>query len=604
MSGWAQASKVYVVLTLCCGLALVCGCIPSPTPEPVPTAPTIPENTPSPTPTPAPPDTLRLLYYEAPTILNPYLSSGTKDFEASRIVYEPLASVDADGQLVPILAATIPTRDNGDVSADYTSVTWRLRPGLRWSDGEPVTAHDVQFTYAYITNPQVPASFATLYETVERVDVVDELTVRVHFTAPNPAWDVPFVGYGGCILPEHVFAPYANEIAPDAPANLQPVGTGPYMVTSFQNDKILFLAGQPVVTKRILYEPNPHYREPGLLAFDQVELLGGGSPELARKVLFDEGEADYVYNLQVSGDELQTLMAQSEHGRVNFHFDSGIVFLSINHTDPQQESQQAFLHPILADTRVRQALAHAVNRERISEEVFGEAARPIWNMLVAPPQYQVDTRPYPYDLEQARVLLDQAGWHDLDGDGVREKDGRELRLGCMTYVSPRMEALLRLIAQDFAQIGVALETEVVDASVLFSSDITQDKIVEKFPSDVMVFEMAMDSHDPGAYVGWWRCSQIPQQENKWAAGLNLGRWCDPSYDALYAELQHTFDPDDRRRLLVQMNDRLMEEVVFIPIAHVAELSGINTSLQGVEMTPWDTATWNIAAWYRETQASE
>jgi peptide/nickel transport system substrate-binding protein len=604
MSGAMQARGLCLALTVVCGLAFVWGCGSSAPPVPPPTRPDSPDNALQPDPTPVHTDTLRLMYYESPTILNPYLSSGSKDFEASRIVYEPLASVDSAGNLVPILAAAIPTRENGDISADYTSVTWRLRPGLRWSDGAAMTAQDVQFTFSYITNEAVPASFASLYEMVERVEVVDDVTLTVHFRGPNPAWDVPFVGYGGCILPKHIFEPYNNQTAPEAPANNQPVGTGPYMVTSVQPDKILFLDGQQVETKRITYLPNPYYREREGLAFDKIELYGGGSPEQATKELFEEGKYDYVYNLQVSGDELQALLKQPGYGQVVFNFDSGIVLLTINHTDPREGSQLAHPHPILADTQVRQALAHAIDRQRIAAEVFGQAARPTWNMLVAPPQYQMNTRHHPYNLEQARALLAAAGWHDLDGDGVREKDGRELRLECLTYVSPRMQALLHIMARDFEQVGIALETSLADPGTLFSSDISKDMIVEKFPSDMMVFEMTMDSRDPGDYVGWWRCSQIPQRENDWAAGLNVGRWCRPAYDALYEQSLHTFDTEERRQLLGRMNDMLMEEVVFIPIVHVAELSGIHRSLWGVALTPWDTATWNIAAWYRERQASE
>ena len=100
-------------------------------------------------------DFLRLFFWQAPTIINPHLSAGTKDLSASRISYEPLASFNAEGELVPFLAAEIPSIQNGGVAEDGRSVTWRLKRGIKWSDGRPYSADDVLFTYQYIPNPQV-----------------------------------------------------------------------------------------------------------------------------------------------------------------------------------------------------------------------------------------------------------------------------------------------------------------------------------------------------------------------------------------------------------------------------------------------------------------
>jgi peptide/nickel transport system substrate-binding protein len=138
--------------------------------------------------------TLRLLFWQAPLTVNPHLSAGTKDLSASRIAYEPLASADADGVLMPILAAEIPSLENGGVAPDGRSVTWKLRQGVIWADGKAFTANDVQFTFEFISNPEVGSTSASNYATVESVDVLDELTVRVNFKAQNPAWDVPFTG--------------------------------------------------------------------------------------------------------------------------------------------------------------------------------------------------------------------------------------------------------------------------------------------------------------------------------------------------------------------------------------------------------------------------
>ncbi|MGL6338005.1 MAG: ABC transporter substrate-binding protein, partial [Waterburya sp.] len=143
--------------------------------------------------------TLKLLYWQAPTILNPHLSTGFKDTEASRITLEPLASYDNKGNLVPILAAEIPTSENGGIAADGKSVTWKLKQNIKWSDGQPFTAEDVVFTHQFVSNPKVGAVSAGTYETVKNVEAIDKYTVKVNFKEVNPAWSLVFIGGEGII---------------------------------------------------------------------------------------------------------------------------------------------------------------------------------------------------------------------------------------------------------------------------------------------------------------------------------------------------------------------------------------------------------------------
>ncbi|EAZ88537.1 ABC transporter substrate-binding protein, partial [Crocosphaera chwakensis] len=167
-------------------------------------------------------DTLRLLYWQAPTILNPHLSTGLKDSEASRITLEPLASYDKNGELIPFLAAEIPTRDNGGIAEDGKSVTWKLKPDIKWSDGTPFTADDVVFTYEFLSNPKVGATSAGDYEIIEKVEALDYDTVKITFKRVNPAWNRFFIGSSGLILPGHIYKQYNGENARQAPANLLP----------------------------------------------------------------------------------------------------------------------------------------------------------------------------------------------------------------------------------------------------------------------------------------------------------------------------------------------------------------------------------------------
>jgi peptide/nickel transport system substrate-binding protein len=167
---------------------------------------------------------LKLLFWQAPTLINPHFAVGTKDQEASRIFYEPLAAWDPEGNLVPVLAAELPSRENGGLSADGKQVTWKIKPGVKWHDGQPVTADDAVFTWEYARDPATAAVTIGSYKDVQ-VEKIDAMTVRVTFQKPTPFWADAFVGIAGCLLPKHHFGEYTGAKSREAPANLKPVGT-------------------------------------------------------------------------------------------------------------------------------------------------------------------------------------------------------------------------------------------------------------------------------------------------------------------------------------------------------------------------------------------
>jgi len=173
---------------------------------------------------------LKLLFWQAATLLNPHFAVGAKDQEGARIFYEPLAGWDPDGNLVPVLAAEIPDIENGGVAADGMSVTWKLKKGVEWHDGQPFTADDVVFNWEYAADPATAATTVGLYRDA-RAEKIDPLTVRVRFDKPTPFWAGPFVAGNGMIIPKHLFEPYKGANSREAPANLKPVGTGPYRAT-------------------------------------------------------------------------------------------------------------------------------------------------------------------------------------------------------------------------------------------------------------------------------------------------------------------------------------------------------------------------------------
>lgn len=589
-------------LTACAGGAL-------------PPAPTL-----APTPSPAPRvgrgvgGVLRILFWQAPTILNPHLASSQKDWAPARITYEPLASFDKDGNLIPILAAEIPSLQNGGVASDGKSVTWKLRPDVKWSDGVPFTAADVKFTFDFIANHEVNgATTFTNYQGIKSVSAEDDLTVRVDFQDVNPAWAVPFVGVQGMIIPRHVFEPYNGANAASAPANLLPIGTGPYRVVRFKPEEVLFLGNTLVETNKIIYEPNPYYRDPDKPYFSRIELKGGGTVNEAARAVLQAGDVDYAANLQINFQEEPDLASGSK-GQLLAPFGAFVERILLNRTDPNRETDDGerssiqFPHPFFSDLRVRQAFAHAIDREAIAK-LYGPTGQPTTNVLVSPPTFASPNTEnlYPFDLAKAASLLDEAGWTDTNNDGIRDngkirKVGEPLitmRVLLQTAASPIRQQTQEIIKRTLSKIQVDVQLTFFDSITFFSSDPTITNTRHHFYADLEMYSTGNRSPDPGSYMRNWICSEIAQKANSWK-GLNKERWCSPAYDVLYQESTTEIDPGQRRKLFMDMNDQLIDDVVVIPLVRQADISGVSNTLVGVDLSPWDADLWNIQDWKRGT----
>lgn len=538
-------------------------------------------------------DVLRLVYSRSTTILNPHLATGYQDFEAARIAYEPLATYDADGELIPVLAATIPTIDNGDLAEDGTRVTWRLQPGLTWADGTPLTAEDVVFTYEFVSNPAVAAATAAFYEGIEQVEALDDTTVEITFSAPTPAWATPFTGQTGILLPRHIFEPHNNSDAREAAANFRSVGTGPYQVETFSRGQVVF-------------EPNPNYRgDPP--AFRQVELVGGVIPYTAARQVLALGEADFAHNLQVEAPVLDQL-AEADLGRVEVTFGGYVERLMLNFADPNQETADGerasldFPHPFLSDPRVRQAIDLAIDRDRIATDLYGPLGLPTAHLLVAPEHYApIPVEPV-YDPEGAAALLDQAGWVDTTGDGVRDRNGMEMQVVFQTSVNPVRQATQAIIRENLAAIGIEVDIRRVRIDDFFGATPDQTTSINHFYADLQAYNAGNDSPDPGPYLKWWLCDEIATQANNWQRPNNA-RYCNPTYDELWLAASTELDSARRAELFRQMDDLLRQDVAVVPLVHRATANAVSHTLTGLTPTPWDASTWDIHRWQRGEAAA-
>ncbi|MCP4350330.1 MAG: peptide ABC transporter substrate-binding protein [Desulfobacterales bacterium] len=548
-------------------------------------------------------DILRMLYWQAPVILNPHLSTAQKDHHVTRIFYEPLASFGNDGNLVPFLAADIPSLENGGLT-DGKSVIWKLKKNVRWSDGEPFTAADVCFTYEFITNPEVGAASAIVYETVENVTALDDYTVKINFREVTPAWYLPFVGIYGMILPKHKFEAYNGSNALEAPVNMIPVSTGPYYVLppGIKPQEVLLLGTELIQTIKVVMKPNPFFREKPY--FGRIELRGGGTPDEASRMVLETGEVDYVWNLRFSVDKLTRQLKNKGPGQLIIKFGTSVDQIELNWTDPNKETKDGerlsleFSHPFFNERRVRQAFAYAVDRKTIVN-LYGPAGKTTNHIWCSPP-YISDKIFYKFNLEKAKILLDEAGWIDTDGDGIRDKGGTKMKVLCRCYLGTTAQQNQQIIKKALESLGVDVELKIVDTSNYFGSEGSNPNYIGRFLADIQQGGWTAISPDPGLFLQYWTCEQIPQKSNN-RTGFNFRRWCNSEYDSLYKQSRKELDPEKRKQIFIRMNDMLTEEVVTIPLVRMARISGISRDLGGFDPTPWDAETWNIKDWRRISQ---
>ena len=534
---------------------------------------------------------VNIIYWQAPSIMNPYLSGGTKELEAASLVLEPLARYDEKGNMVPYLAESVPTVENGGVSADLQSITWKLKEGLKWSDGSPLTSEDVKFTWEYCTAEGGGCAQSEKFNDVVAVETPDELTVVVKFGVAKPFPYGPFVGAQAPIIQKAQFADCLGPKAPECTeANFAPIGTGPFTVTEFRPNDVIQLAA------------NENYRDPAKPAFATVVFKGGGDATAAGRSVLETGEFDYAWNLQLAPEVLANMQAAGK-GKVVSAFGTLVERIMVNLTDPSAElgeerATAKHPHPVLSDKAVRQALSMAVDRELLVEIGYGDAGRPTCNVLPAPEIYKSTANDgcLVQDIEGAKKLLDEAGWVP-GADGVRVKDGKRLSLLYQTSTNAVRQDFQALIKQWWSEIGVETELKNIDASVFFGGDPGSPDTFQKFFADVEMYANNFDGTDPEAYMANWACKQAPRPETQWQ-GNNMPRYCSDAYDALVAEMATTGDIGKRAELAKAMNDMLMQDYVIIPLVDRGRVSAHSNTLGGVVLNTWDSELWNAADWYR------
>ena len=528
---------------------------------------------------------LRLLLWQGPTLLNPHFATGTKDEEGTRIFYEPLARWDAEGNLLPVLAAEIPSRDNGGLPADGKSVLWKLKAGVTWHDGTAFTADDVVFNAQYAADPATAAVTSGAYLDL-KVEKVDALTVRVRFNNPTPFWPGTFASIR--LIPKHLFAAYSGGKSRDAPNNLKPVGTGPYRFVDFKPGDML------------RGELNPSYYMPNRPHFDSIEVKGGGDAVSAARAVLQTGEYDFGWNLQVE-DEILKRMEAGGKGRTVAAAGGSIEFVQLNSSDPEieVEGERAHAksrHPVFSDAAVRQAIALLVDRRSVQEFIYGRTGVATANFLNNPKAYRSTAPKADFNIDKANAVLDAAGWK-RGSDGVREKSGRRLKLLFTTSINAPRQKTQAIIKQACQKAGIELELKGITASVFFSSDVANPDTYGKFWADIQMYTQSQGRPDPERIMQIFTSWEVSSKANKWL-GRNRGRWVNDDYDKAYRAAEFELDPVKRAALFIRMNDLVCGDNVVIPVVYRPDVSGLNHKLVA-QLSGWDNAVGSLHDWYRE-----
>lgn len=537
---------------------------------------------------------LNILYWQAASLPNNHLSGGTKDADAAAITLEPLANITPEGDLFPKLAEEIPTLDNGGISEDLTTITWKLKQGVKWSDGSDFTAADVLFTYAYCNDEATGCVNREQFDGVVSVEAPDDHTVVITFENATPYPYNPFVGSIGHILNATQFADCIGAAAQTcSEQNLAPLGTGPYVLVDFKVNDV------------VTYERNPEWRgEPAY--FDRVVFKGGGDAASAARAVLETAEADYAWNLQVEPQILEAMLAPG-NGEIMTAFHGNVERILVNQTNPDPDLGDMRSeydggnnpHPFLTFKPIPQAMSMAIDRNIIAERLYGFGGKATCNVIPGP-SYYVSTANdgcLVQDIEGAKALLDENGVVDTDGDGIREYNGIPLYVRYQTSTNTVRQKTQELIKQWWGEIGI--ETELINhnAGVFFGGDPNSPDTYQKFFTDLEMYTSG-PAVDPQLHLSQWQCAFVPGKANVWAGG-NIFRGCSEEYDALFAQLAVTPEGPERESLVKQLNDFNVQNYYQIPLVHRASVSAKLNTLQGVRMNGgWDTEMWNIFEWSR------
>jgi peptide/nickel transport system substrate-binding protein len=465
----------------------------------------------------------------------------------------------------PSLLTELPSMDNGGISPDGKVITMKLRNDLVWSDGTPLTSEDFKFTYEMFIDPANAVASTYPHDQMEKLETPDPQTVVMTFKEPFAAWLTNTFWRG--ILPAHILRPVfeSDGTMDQAEWNKRPtVGCGPFVFQEWESGSFA----------RFVANDNYWLGRPKI---DEIFFR------------FVPDDASQVAALQAGDGDVGTFMAWSDIPTVEeagVHvipafsgFNEGLYF----------NLREGLGHPALQDVRVRQAIAMGTDRFSLCEDVLLGLTKPAatdWDNM---PWVDPSLEPWPYDPEQANALLDEAGWVDSNGDGVRDKDGEELIL---TYGSTTREIrkdTQAVLQQQLAKVGIKVELLSYEADLFFA---TYGEGGPAARGELDMFEYSNSPSFPDPDIAEWLCSEIPSDE--YPDGIN-SCVCDEELDSLFQLQKTQVDVAERQETFYKITKHIYENVYWLGLWEDPDTWAIGPRLQNVKVSG-ATPLYNIMEW--------
>ncbi|TVR20176.1 MAG: peptide ABC transporter substrate-binding protein [Anaerolineaceae bacterium] len=511
-----------------------------------------------------------VLYPQELDNLNPMYSSMFFMGITTDLYLAPAWNFDDALEPNPVLVAEVPSVENGGLSEDGRTITLTLREGLTWSDGEPLTSADFLFTYQMFSDPANTPNTTYPYGEadgiIESVEAPDETTVVVNFVEPFAPWVATLFTAG--ILPEHILGPEfeANGTLIDAAWNRAPtVGSGPFVFAEWEIGSFM----------RFVRNDNYFGNAPSL---DQVILrFIPESDVLLATLLNNEGDlATFIPFSDVPALEAAGLEAQVVPSGFNEQWVLNI--------------REGLAHPAMLDVRVREALALATDREAFTENALLGYTYPAPGYWEGSPFASPDVSAPPFDPERAAELLDEAGWVDESGNGIREQDGVELVLRYVTNVRGIRQDAQAVFQQQLADVGIGVELITYPSDVFFNG-FAEGGPVAIGDYDIAQFSQSPSFPDPNTTV--FRCGQIPTEDSP--DGNNYRGYCNEAVEELFAQSERETDFDARVAIFHQIDELIAADFVFVGIWYDADTWIVSERLDNVAISG-ATPFWNVADW--------
>lgn len=494
---------------------------------------------------------------QEPNMINNYLDSMMSTLDVSQLTWGGLLQLDHNWNLIPDLATVKPTLENGGISKDGLTYTWKLRKGVKWSDGVEFTSEDVKYTWEYIMTDSLNVVSRSGFEEIKSIECPDKYTVIMKMKQVF----VPFLynWSGPTIAPKHILAKSKN--LNEDPFNMNPVGLGPYVLDKWEHGSYL------------VFKKNPNYWRKGYPKMDQI----------VYKIIPDENTA-YTQLATKEIDVYQTFPS-TQYKQIK-----GLSHVTVTETASTfwEHINVNCKSPILSDKRVRQALRYGMDLQKLGETVY----EGLWPVAVSdqgsPFWRNKNLKPYANDVKKAAALLDAAGWK-MGNDGYRYKDGKKLSLTVSTTAGrkPR-EMTEQILQQDWKKIGVDLVIKNYDAGKFFAT-YEEGGILDTGNYDLAIFAWG-SSPDPDNYT-LWHSEQLPP------GGQNNVFWTNKKADELIINARKELNEKKRKAMVDELQAIMYDECPVIPTFYWVNLDAVNKNLKNWKPNGSNAGNlWNAWEW--------